>query len=268
MSKKLRYVPMPGNRIGQGELELNPSSPEWHPDNLNKTCELCEKKFTFLNRRHHCRNCGRVVCDKCLIEYSRSGESHFIPVCKLCFNCAISGNKDDDTCVDYMRESNLTYEQFIPEDFSFNGVKVNTNDTLTISFNMRRYIIEALVISVENDNKPESSDFTDLNMGGPKINLQVITSPSYYTYLKPYQEFYLVNVNDNSKHILAKRKSDHDSLGYVELLDVKKYTQVGGYKYSKRKSKRSVRRRVSKRSNVRCKKVTKRLRKMRRRMRR
>ena len=76
MSKELRYVPMPGNRIGRGESELNPSSPEWHPDNSNKTCELCENGFTFFNRRHHCRNCGRVVCGKCLIKYSRSSESH------------------------------------------------------------------------------------------------------------------------------------------------------------------------------------------------
>lgn len=38
---------------------------EWESDTVAKTCRVCVKKFGFLLRRHHCRKCGLVVCDKC-----------------------------------------------------------------------------------------------------------------------------------------------------------------------------------------------------------
>jgi len=28
-------------------------------------CEICYIKFTALNRKHHCRKCGKTVCNKC-----------------------------------------------------------------------------------------------------------------------------------------------------------------------------------------------------------
>jgi Myosin head (motor domain)/RhoGEF domain/FYVE zinc finger/Myosin N-terminal SH3-like domain len=41
------------------------SAPVWVPDHEASTCILCETVFTFLNRRHHCRRCGNVVCSDC-----------------------------------------------------------------------------------------------------------------------------------------------------------------------------------------------------------
>lgn len=31
-------------------------------------CFLCETPYTFFNRRHHCRKCGRAVCGECLAQ--------------------------------------------------------------------------------------------------------------------------------------------------------------------------------------------------------
>lgn len=37
----------------------------WESDKQAKACRICERKFGLLLRRHHCRKCGLVVCDKC-----------------------------------------------------------------------------------------------------------------------------------------------------------------------------------------------------------
>lgn len=38
----------------------------WVPDGHTKVCMVCEVyKFTTINRKHHCRYCGKVVCDNC-----------------------------------------------------------------------------------------------------------------------------------------------------------------------------------------------------------
>jgi len=36
--------------------------PEWVPDDEAERCTACKTPFTFVRRRHHCRNCGKV-CD-------------------------------------------------------------------------------------------------------------------------------------------------------------------------------------------------------------
>ncbi|CAN0364128.1 unnamed protein product [Pylaiella littoralis] len=37
----------------------------WVPDDEKEACMLCERKFTFVLRRHHCRRCGRLSCKFC-----------------------------------------------------------------------------------------------------------------------------------------------------------------------------------------------------------
>ncbi|XP_029213819.2 pleckstrin homology domain-containing family F member 2-like isoform X1 [Acropora millepora] len=60
----------------------------WVPDSEASTCMNCLKsKFTALNRRHHCRKCGGVVCSncstkKCLLP---SQSSKPLRVCDRCY---------------------------------------------------------------------------------------------------------------------------------------------------------------------------------------
>jgi hypothetical protein len=42
-----------------------PTRPSWQPDSSAVSCPICTSAFTFFNRRHHCRRCGRVVCAAC-----------------------------------------------------------------------------------------------------------------------------------------------------------------------------------------------------------
>lgn len=39
--------------------------PKWQPDAEVSECPICHRQFGFLFRRHHCRKCGRVVCNDC-----------------------------------------------------------------------------------------------------------------------------------------------------------------------------------------------------------
>ncbi len=43
-----------------------PSKDEWVKDENVNECMVCQTgRFNLLNRRHHCRRCGRVVCSNC-----------------------------------------------------------------------------------------------------------------------------------------------------------------------------------------------------------
>eukprot|EP00897_Mesotaenium_endlicherianum_P009455 jgi/Mesen1/8538/ME000484S07921 len=43
----------------------NNDRPVWQSNKESSTCTKCEREFTIYHRRHHCRGCGRLVCDKC-----------------------------------------------------------------------------------------------------------------------------------------------------------------------------------------------------------
>ena len=48
-----------------GNVGQKNQAPVWVPDGDSESCMLCKVKFTVVNRRHHCRRCGKVVCGKC-----------------------------------------------------------------------------------------------------------------------------------------------------------------------------------------------------------
>mmetsp|Transcript_29609 Transcript_29609/g.65638 ORF Transcript_29609/g.65638 Transcript_29609/m.65638 type:complete len:702 (-) Transcript_29609:18-2123(-) len=41
------------------------SKSNWVDDGSSQHCLLCVQKFTYSNRRHHCRTCGVLCCDQC-----------------------------------------------------------------------------------------------------------------------------------------------------------------------------------------------------------
>jgi len=62
--------------------------PVWDSDESTDTCTACGDKFTLINRRHHCRRCGKIFCTKCsnkkilLPEY---GYNEAERVCDKCY---------------------------------------------------------------------------------------------------------------------------------------------------------------------------------------
>lgn len=64
-------------------------SPVWVPDSSASKCMHCKRsQFTMLNRRHHCRRCGLVVCDDCSDKRWLLPQQSSKPlrVCLTCYN--------------------------------------------------------------------------------------------------------------------------------------------------------------------------------------
>ncbi|KAJ7276280.1 hypothetical protein B0H12DRAFT_12281 [Mycena haematopus] len=40
---------------------------QWERDDAVHQCRDCQRRFGFLLRRHHCRRCGRIFCDRCSV---------------------------------------------------------------------------------------------------------------------------------------------------------------------------------------------------------
>jgi len=61
----------------------------WVPDSEANTCMSCKKtQFTLVNRRHHCRKCGKVVCNGCSMQrfLLPAQSSKPLRVCDQCYD--------------------------------------------------------------------------------------------------------------------------------------------------------------------------------------
>jgi len=85
----LRLVEPPPARAGGERSGGARTRAEWTPDAEAPVCQLCKRKFWLLERRHHCRRCGRCVCGPCSPKESARPLSQLgkaVPVrhCVLC----------------------------------------------------------------------------------------------------------------------------------------------------------------------------------------
>ena len=59
----------------------------WMKDEHSESCIDCKVKFTIYERKHHCRNCGKVFCSSCSqyqAEIPRLKIMQPVRVCKPC----------------------------------------------------------------------------------------------------------------------------------------------------------------------------------------
>ncbi|KAI3343210.1 hypothetical protein F4824DRAFT_444851 [Ustulina deusta] len=55
------FIPRPEQPLTAQEFAV----PRWQPDAEVTNCPICDVQFGMFLRKHHCRKCGRVVCDRC-----------------------------------------------------------------------------------------------------------------------------------------------------------------------------------------------------------
>eukprot|EP00762_Andalucia_godoyi_P001680 ANDGO_07160.mRNA.1 Protein SPIRRIG len=76
-----------GGVVLSWELPQAGIADHWVRDADVEACAACKTRFTTLNRRHHCRNCGRVVCGNCSNYKIEIPELHFLKPVRVCSDC-------------------------------------------------------------------------------------------------------------------------------------------------------------------------------------
>ncbi|KAG6392650.1 hypothetical protein SASPL_146874 [Salvia splendens] len=66
---------------------MNEEKDHWVPDEAVVKCTACAADFNAFNRKHHCRNCGDIFCDKCTqgrIALTADENAQPVRVCDRC----------------------------------------------------------------------------------------------------------------------------------------------------------------------------------------
>jgi hypothetical protein len=64
---------------------LGVSAPVWVPDSEVTKCTLCGEKFLIIRRKHHCRQCGNIICSDCSKKKKDIPGQGIQRVCDSCF---------------------------------------------------------------------------------------------------------------------------------------------------------------------------------------
>lgn len=84
------------------KMELSRASPkkkpDWMPDTDSSCCTQCFAKFNLVRRRHHCRKCGQLVCEKCAPKSNTKpilemGVRESVRHCLKCYTAPVAGQR-------------------------------------------------------------------------------------------------------------------------------------------------------------------------------
>uniref|UniRef100_K3WYD8 FYVE-type domain-containing protein n=1 Tax=Globisporangium ultimum (strain ATCC 200006 / CBS 805.95 / DAOM BR144) TaxID=431595 RepID=K3WYD8_GLOUD len=66
---------------------------EWVADEARKSCAVCVKPFG-IRRRHHCRNCGEVVCSACAPPREVDVANYGTALIRICTACVVTARSE------------------------------------------------------------------------------------------------------------------------------------------------------------------------------
>ncbi|XP_037316914.2 FYVE, RhoGEF and PH domain-containing protein 6 [Pungitius pungitius] len=99
--KKITFTSSRSQEEAEGVVDtgapLGSKAPIWIPDLRATMCMICTCEFTLTWRRHHCRACGRVVCQACsankyYLEYLKNQPA------RVCDHCFAKLQENSDRC--------------------------------------------------------------------------------------------------------------------------------------------------------------------------
>lgn len=80
--------------------EISEGSKGWLMDTASQQCMACHKPFDIIDRKHHCRNCGRIFCASCSNQsYHRVHDSkgENVRVCSKCYESMLARTQGTPT---------------------------------------------------------------------------------------------------------------------------------------------------------------------------
>ncbi|KAK7117137.1 hypothetical protein R3I94_022636 [Phoxinus phoxinus] len=94
----VRNPEMATQDVVDNRAQLGTIRPIWIPDQRVTMCSICTSEFTLAWRRHHCRACGKVVCQACStneqpLKYMKNRLGR---VCDLCSSALQQINSGDE----------------------------------------------------------------------------------------------------------------------------------------------------------------------------
>jgi len=81
----------------------------WVPNDRIKSCTICKKKFNVFRRKHHCRQCGSLVCGACSPDkdYVSGFQDTKKRMCRYCLGNKSKRVQERSTTRTFMSGSNL-----------------------------------------------------------------------------------------------------------------------------------------------------------------
>jgi len=119
-SRKATFVTLDQlNPVLRFEGKLGDSAPVWIPDQRVTMCQSCNTEFSLVNRRHHCRACGKVVCAPCSANKAplRYRQFESSRVCDVCYEGVdkIYGDDMDLRSRFKRRDISRSVTRFVPQ---------------------------------------------------------------------------------------------------------------------------------------------------------
>lgn len=104
---------------------------EWQSYDAVAKCNRCEKPFTPLRRKHHCRHCGLIYCSTCTsVKIKVEGSNNLKRVCRRC-----ASNNSSQTSPPLKQPNNTkkAHQSIQEANFYYNG-KLENDANVTCNF--------------------------------------------------------------------------------------------------------------------------------------
>lgn len=178
----------------------------WENDCDVKQCRICLNTFTLINRKHHCRKCGKIICKGCSIMCTSVAEK-----IRICMNCEKVMNIYNSRCDQYTQTEKLE-----PKKIN-NDSSQTENIVTTISTQTENKSIDAFTQSESS----QKSNLTEIYIvDKQKFNENIITP---HPILKVAKVDNIIqeptHYNESTKEAVLRRKREKRELEEKEYLD-------------------------------------------------
>ena len=134
----------------------------WQRDGEATRCTACDRQFSVLLRRHHCRACGQIFCNKCsATRIQLRGSNNIKRVCCLCAGAAAQkASESGQECQDQQGGPDQQHQHQHQQKVSFweqaYGPGLCDEPSMAGLFNLNRQNMSITIASKAGPTQPEA----------------------------------------------------------------------------------------------------------------